>query len=418
MTVAQAAFARREIRMDARVKNSFSWMLYFSMAVGAVVLYFNTAPHRTVALALYAVFLLLSFVQNRNYRKMTGSWRWARLFTILRASLGLIIQCFDRSSLSGFAVMIVVVTVLLSETVPFCTAFTVVAMAATTVIHYLLIYPSLGYPAQPLGAILLPRIFMVSTLIIARYNIMISEKNRQLSELLRQKTDELEISLRQLKDYADDLKETADLRARDRLMRDLHDTLGHMLATASINAQAVTVLIDKDASAAKARQATVIQQIQTAMQSLRDVLSGKTMDYSGDALTSAQFISLMRETEKRTEIPIHIGMFMAEDYDALPVACRSFLYNALMEGLTNGIRHGGVTRFDFGLSRSGKILYFNLRDNGTGFQELKYGYGLSKIRRDAQRLGGQLKMAGQSGCEMQIALPIRTGKESEVLSNG
>lgn len=404
--------------VDAKARTYFFILIYLCLIVGAAILCFNTAPERMIALALYAPFALLTLYHNRQHNRTAGAWRWGRLFVVIEFGLALCVQYFDHTPFSGFGVVIVIAMASRAGNLRFGIAFAGVSLATSTAMQYLQFHHSMQSFWQSIGTIILPRVFMTVSFLIARYNSVISAENRQLTDLLQQKTNELEVSLSKLRAYADDLKETADLRARDRLMRDLHDTLGHMLATASINAQAVTVLIDKDASAAKARLATVIQQIQTAMQSLRDVLSGKTMDYSGDALTSAQFISLMRETEKRTEIPIHIGMFMAEDYDALPVACRSFLYNALMEGLTNGIRHGGVTRFDFSLSKSAKMLYFTLRDNGTGFQELKYGYGLSKIRRDAQRLGGQLKMAGQSGCEMQIALPILTGKESEVLLNG
>lgn len=404
--------------MDVKANIYFSVLVYICLTIGAAILCFNTPPERTIALVLFVPFALLMLFHNRQHDRTAGAWRWGHFFVIVELALALCIQYFDHTPFSGFGVMIVLTMASRTGRLRFSVAFAIAGLAASIAMQYLPFDDSAQSFRQPIGTMLLPRLFMIVTLLVARYNGVISAKNRQLTDLLQQKTGELEASLSKLKAYADDLKETADLRARDRLMRDLHDTLGHTLATASISAQAVTVLIDKDAPAAKARLATAIQQIQTAMQSLRDVLSGKTMDYSGDELTSAQFISLMRETEKRTEIPIHIGMFMAEDYDALPVACRSFLYNALMEGLTNGIRHGGVTRFDFSLSRSGKMLYFTLRDNGTGFQELKFGYGLSKISRDAQRFGGQLNMTGQSGCEMQIALPIQAGKEAEVLLHG
>lgn len=404
--------------MDAKAKTYFSILIYFCLIAGAGILCFNTAPGRAVAIAPFGVFAALMLYHERKQHKATGTWRWGHLFVIIELGLALCIQYLDHTPFTGFGVMIVITMALRTGRLRFGVLVAAVGLAASIAMQYLLFNHSIQNFGQSIGTMLLPRLFMIVSFVIARYNTVISAKNRQLTDLLQQKTNELEISLGKLKAYADDLKETADLRARDRLMRDLHDTLGHTLATASINAQAVEVLIEKDAFAAKARLATVIQQIQTAMQSLRDVLSGKTIDYCGDELTSAQLISFLHETEKRTQIPIQIGMFAAEDYDALPVACRSFLYNALMEGLTNGIRHGGVTRFDFGLLKSGKMLYFTLRDNGTGFQELKFGYGLSKIWRDAQRLGGQLKMTGRSGCEMQIMLPVRNEKESEGLTNG
>jgi len=77
-----------------------------------------------------------------------------------------------------------------------------------------------------------------------------------------------------------------------------------------------------------------------------------------------------------------------------------------MEGLTNGIRHGRVTQFEARLERADGRLRFSLRDDGTGFREIRYGYGLSKIERDARRFGGALEMRGGDGCEMIITLPV------------
>lgn len=404
--------------MDTKAKFYYSILLYCCLAVGVAILCFNPAPGRMIALALFFVFAAASLYHNwQNYR-MGGAWRRGRLFIFIEFGLALSIQAFDQTIFSGFEVMIVITKTLVTEGLRFCVAFTVAGIAASIAMEYALFDSSVQNFGQSIGTVLLPRIFMIVALTIARYNSVISAKNRQLTDLLQQKTGELEISLSKLKAYADDLKETADLRARDRLMRDLHDTLGHTLATASISAQAVTVLMDKDAAAAKARLATVIQQIQSAMQSLRDVLSGKTIDYSEDELTSGRFIDFIREAEKRTEIPIEVVRFAAGDYDALPVSHRSFLYNALMEGLTNGIRHGGAARFEVSLSKSGGMIDFTLRDDGKGFQELSLGYGLSKIWRDAKRLGGQLEISGRDGCKMQIVLPIPNGKKSEGTADG
>ncbi|NLV58294.1 MAG: hypothetical protein GXY67_05945 [Clostridiales bacterium] len=399
--------------MDTKGKSMVSFLLYSTLAAGTVVLCLSTISNRAVALSLFFVFVLLSLIQNQRYRMLATSWRWARLFTFLRFGLALAIQYFDRSSLSGFTVMIVIASVLVSEKVPFCIAFTILAISSTIGMHYWQIHFFEDYPTQTIGTLLFPRIFMVVTLAIARYNIVISEKNRHLSQLLRQKTDELEISMQQLKEYANNLKETAELRAKDQLMRNLHDTLGHTLATASISAQAVTVLMDADISAAQARMGTVTQQIQMAMKSLRDVLSGKSNDLLEDELTSVQFIHLIEETEKSAEITIRLCWFEAEAYDTLPVSQRSFLYNALMEGLTNGLRHGGATSFEVSLQKTDGVVEFTLNDNGCGFGKLNFGYGLSKISWDARCMGGQMHIENRNGCEMRIQLPAGVAEKSE-----
>jgi signal transduction histidine kinase len=248
---------------------------------------------------------------------------------------------------------------------------------------------------------------LLFTVAITRYSISVNAKNRELAASLGQKTGELEDALAKLKVYTEELKETADLRAKDLLMRELHDRLGHMLATASIGAQAAAVLMDRDLPSAKERLKTVCEQIQAAMRSLREVLTGSTAGAAEQEATFCEFVRLYREAEARTGIPIHAVCPMEEDFNALPLTQRSFLYNALMEGLTNGIRHGHGTRFDVYLTIKDGNLFFNLRDDGIGFREIRYGYGLAKIEKDALRLDGSLTMKGEDGCEMTITLPLK-----------
>jgi signal transduction histidine kinase len=181
----------------------------------------------------------------------------------------------------------------------------------------------------------LPRLILIFAVAVSRYSVSISSKNRELAESLGQKAGELENALIKLQDYTEELKETADLRAKDQLMRELHDRLGHMLATASIGAQAAAVLVDRDPPAAKARIETVWEQIQAAMKSLRQVLNGGAIGAAEQEPVFGELVRLARETEARTGIPICVEYDSAEDFDALPLAQRSYLYNALMEGLTN-----------------------------------------------------------------------------------
>ncbi len=189
-------------------------------------------------------------------------------------------------------------------------------------------------------------------------------------------------------------------------MRDLHDKLGHMLVTASIGAQATTVLIDQDTAAAKERLSIVTQQIQASMQSLRDVLAGKTISYSPNDLRFEQLLTLASETREHTGYDITVLGIGSGEYDTLPLTHRSLFYNAFMEEITNGIRHGKATSFVCNISVSDTRAQFDLRDNGSGFTKMNFGFGLSKISRDAERLGGNVTIDGSNGCRLCISLPL------------
>lgn len=255
--------------------------------------------------------------------------------------------------------------------------------------------------------ILIPRFIIILVIINTRSVVNANQKNRMLSASLAEKNRELEAAMDQMTVYMDELKKTADLRAREQLMHELHNKLGHILATASIGAQATAVLMDKDISHAKMKLESVAQQIRTAMQSLRSVIIGEA-SYPSDIGWdyTDRILSLISETEKLTGITIvhNLSEASAKELDELAVPIQSFLYNTLMEGLTNGLRHGKATRFELELRKTGERILFRLQDNGTGLHNMKHGYGLTKIQKDAARFGAELKITGQAGCTIEMVI--------------
>lgn len=229
------------------------------------------------------------------------------------------------------------------------------------------------------------------------------------NKILQEQTKELQTAYEQLASYIEELQETADLRAREKLMHELHDKLGHILATASIGVQAVDVLIRKDIGKAKERLDMVAQQIQEAMQSLRTMISTGTISIEKDETSFVQSITnLMIETEKRTSVSIKrsISENTAHVCESLSLPLRSFIYNALLEGLTNGLRHGGVTEYKFELTSTHHKINFRLKDNGGGCNDIKYGYGLSQIQRCAKRFGAKVETNGRNGFKLEISIPL------------
>ena len=392
--------------MDEKTKPAFALMLGFGLAVGALILCFNTAATMAQAFVAYAVFGVQMVAHYRLYHHKRVTAGQNELFLGMAVPTALVVQFFDHTVFSGFTVMVVAIDMLVvfrRKAAVFATASALVASIAVFAYHY-------GLARQGLWSAVittfLPRFILLGTVLIARHSIMVSAQNRVLAVSLQQKADELETALATLRGYTEELKATADLRAKDQLMRALHDKLGHMLATASISAQATVSLMDRDPAAAKARLDMVCEQIQGAMKAMRSVLSGRTADTDETEPCYEQFVRLAQETQTRTGIPISIACDSAQKFNALPVALRCYLYNALMEGVTNGIRHGRATRFDCTLLLSQGQLCFRLHNDGLGFADIRYGYGLTKIENDARCLRGTLEMHGDDGCDMCIRLPV------------
>jgi signal transduction histidine kinase len=398
------------MRMDRKAFLITSGVMYSTLALGCAILFFNDHPDRFIALGLYALLaLLFAYINHLNYR----DGRYSRWLLAAALALCLGIQFFDASGYPGFYFVILGCAAMFHLKLRFSGPF-----AALTVLLSLL--PALhgDYTLAAIGTAcgryLLPRAFILAGIVIARYALLAGNKNRELAEQLQKKSAQLEEAFSQLQAGMEELKETADLRAREALMRELHDKLGHLLTTALIGAQAAEVLMDRDAQAAKARLGLAAEQIRQAMQALRRVITGGSLLDEEDQGFTQRLKLLISEAETHAGVVIRNDLDAqdAAALDALPAQVRVFIYNALTEGLTNGTRHGAARAFDFSLAHTADGWTFALRDDGRGFGELRPGYGLTKMRRDAERMGGTLQIDGSQGCSLAVCLPENAGEEA------
>lgn len=396
--------------MDDSTVQPLNYLLYVSLLIGAAILYFGNSPQATIPMLLYMVYSALLIYHAKQYCLNEKRQKIGQLLLGVILVIAAGIHIFDHSKLTGFYLILLVTYALLVYQYRFSVPFSILAV---------IIYMTVLYNKSPASSwmdfwyennvILIPRLMIICIFMTTIYISKMNSKNKQLADSLQSKTLELEKALNQVTVYAEELKETADLRAREKIMHDLHDKLGHVLATASIGAQAAIVLIDQDRISAKKRLEIVAENIQSAMQSVRDLISGgNTYRNEGEQGFAQSMISLLSETVRRTGISINHNLTeeSGEVLNELPLPVRSFLYNALMEGLTNGIKHGAATEFEFGLTCTDNRVEFKLKDKGRGFNNLTFGFGLAKMQRDIKRLGGHFEISSQNGCLLNITIPI------------
>ncbi|ACV64463.1 Signal transduction histidine kinase-like protein [Desulfofarcimen acetoxidans DSM 771] len=374
----------------------------------AITLYFDKTSDRLIAGILYIILMALMTYHHLCYNKPEGLLPGGKKLMVAELACALCVLYFEHSVFPGISIVLIISYAILVYEARFSVPYTLIALFAYIgILYYKADAPVLYDFWLENRVILLPRIIIILVIINTRNVINSDQKNRKLSASLAKKNRELEAAMDQMAVYMDELKKTADLRARERLMHELHNKLGHILATASIGAQATAVLMDKNISHAKMQLESVAQQIRAAMQSLRSVIIGEA-SYPSDIGWdyTDRILSLISETERLTGITIvhNLSEAPAKELDELAVPKQSFLYNTLMEGLTNGLRHGKATGFEFELRKTGGRILFRLQDNGTGFHNIRYGYGLTKIQKDAVRFGAELKIRGYAGCVIEIVI--------------
>ena len=221
---------------------------------------------------------------------------------------------------------------------------------------------------------------------------------------------ELDESKMELQKAYDELEEVTVLKERQRIAKDIHDTAGHSITTVIMQTETAKLILDENPSEAKNKLIAANLQAKNALKELRDsvhLLSGRTAKTSLKEALEA----IVRESMDGTGITIRYAI---EDVTTTGEVYR-FICNTLKEGISNGLRHGKATAFWLELRVNEQKIEFLLSDNGCGASvgELKCGLGLSGMKDQAEKLGGELSFSSEidEGFELSLVLPLELNKE-------
>lgn len=220
----------------------------------------------------------------------------------------------------------------------------------------------------------------------------------------RRSRDQLALAHQQLQDYARRIEDQAMLEERNRIARDIHDSLGHALTGVNLQMEAVLKLWDQDPPQAKALLLEAKQLGSTALQEVRQsVATLRSPTVSHSLATDIQ--QLVLGIQRRTGLPITTHLQLQHP---LPLEIHTGLYRILQEALTNICKHTAATQVTLHLYTQTNQIVLDLRDNGQGFDVTQNttGFGLQSMRERAQSLGGTAQIQSQpgTGCHLQVTL--------------
>jgi len=206
---------------------------------------------------------------------------------------------------------------------------------------------------------------------------------------------ELEAANRQLAARAATASQLAESRERNRLARELHDTLAHSLTGLSVQLEALGTLLDRDPAAARSQlevaKATVKSGI---LESRRAIQALRATPLEDLGLPEALRQLALRYSE-RIGIPL-----ICEVGDIGPVdpLAEQTIYRVAEGALSNVERHSAATQVAVRLRRNGReeSLRLEVSDNGIGFdpEHVPTGrFGLHVMVERSALVGGTLEIA-------------------------
>ena len=222
----------------------------------------------------------------------------------------------------------------------------------------------------------------------------------------RQIREELETAHIQLRQYALRIEDQATLQERNRIAREIHDSLGHTLSAQTIQINNTLLFWETD----PARAHTFLKQAKQlgaeAMLEIRKSISVlRSNPLQGKSLTVA-VQKLLTDFQHNTGITptckIDIPTTLTLEIDTT-------LYRIVQESLTNIHKHAQAQEIVVQLSKEYGSIELSISDNGRGFNPDRNttGFGLRGMQERAVALGGKFHVKSQpgNGCCISISLP-------------
>ncbi len=216
-----------------------------------------------------------------------------------------------------------------------------------------------------------------------------------------------------LQQYAATLEELAITRERNRLARELHDTLAHSLSAVTVQIEAVRSLWDKQPQKAHAMlekaDATARTGLAEARRALQALRASPLQDL-GLALALQELgQSAAERTGARLELRVPDGL-----RGCLPNNVEQGIYRVAQETLENVVRHSAASTISVELREDDAAVTLRIEDDGAGIEAgsleeaSEGGLGIRGMQERALLIGGQLEIdsAAGSGTRVTLTVPV------------
>jgi signal transduction histidine kinase len=193
------------------------------------------------------------------------------------------------------------------------------------------------------------------------------------------------------------------LAERERMAREIHDTLAQGFTSLLMLVQAVEAELDHDVPQARRHLALMDETARQNLAEARALVAGGTpADLDGASLPDA-----LRRLAARHQATLHVTGAIRP----LPAGPEVVALRACQEALANTRKHaGGSVSVGIALAYADADLTVSVRDDGRGFvpETVRGGYGLAGLRARATEVGGtaEVRSAPGTGTTVTVRLPV------------
>lgn len=251
-------------------------------------------------------------------------------------------------------------------------------------------------------------LFIISIFCIYIYNEDISKLNYQnLYDQLRISEDRLKRANIDLEVYASSVEEIAILKERNRISREIHDSVGHSLSTTIIQLGAIERLLTNN-ELLKDLVHELREFVKESFQEVRDAVSALKPSEYENYQNLFKVEELIKNFIKLTNVDVKLTI--SKNTWPLSSVQSITLYRIIQESLSNSLRHGKATKINIFITFNIDHLIITISDNGKGCTIIKKGNGINSISERINELNGQVEFnSSNEGFIIRASFPKTKG---------
>ncbi len=238
-----------------------------------------------------------------------------------------------------------------------------------------------------------------------------------LAEQLEEDEEDLAVLRERNARLTDQVRALAVVEERNRLARELHDSVKQHLFSLAMTASAIRTHFEalerapeSASSAAVTALSDMVREIETAAQNAQRETTRLIEDLRPGSLQEQGLVAALNDYTLLFGAQEHLLIYLevAGDDKRLSPAVSEALYRVMQEALHNVARHAKATRVDVHLHCSSERVTLTIEDNGIGFDTTQRSPGLGLINMQERMLnvGGRLTLESQSGVGTTILAEV------------
>lgn len=228
----------------------------------------------------------------------------------------------------------------------------------------------------------------------------------QLSGNSRRQKHRLLLANMQMSQYSNTLEHLATSRERNRLARELHDTIAHTLSGVSVNLEALKTIATEENAEMQGMIDSSLEATRTGLSETRRALRDLRAQPLEDLGLELALRQLATSTVERADLKLDLNIHSPLPYLAPNV--EQVFYRIAQEALENTVRHANASLVSIDLKQVDDHLIMTVLDDGQGFNEKEINiedhFGMKGMRERALTIGADLAIESEPGKGTRLQL--------------